>query len=219
MKGTTTLLESQCEALRGLPPDQFKAAVIAIWDYELYGSEDCEDPVARMALGMVKPLIDKRERLSKSGKAGAESRWQTDGNPMANDSKPMAIDSNSMANGWQTDGNPMPKEESRKKKVESRKEIYRRFTPPSVEQVREYVAEKGYKVDPESFVDFYESKGWMVGKNKMKDWKASVRTWARSQRQESTAKGKKPSGKFDNFGSSGTDWDAVTAQIMEAQGL
>ena len=111
----------------------------------------------------------------------------------------------------------MPKEESRKKKVESRKEIYRRFTPPSVEQVREYVAEKGYKVDPESFVDFYESKGWMVGKNKMTDWKASVRTWARSQRQEVTAKGKKPSGKFDNFSSSGTDWDAITVKIMEAQ--
>ena len=36
-------------------------------------------------------------------------------------------------------------------------------------------------MDPEKFIDFYESKGWMVGKNKMKDWKAAVRTWERSE--------------------------------------
>jgi len=52
-----------------------------------------------------------------------------------------------------------------------------RFTPPSIEEVREYCLERGNGIDAERFVNFYESKGWMVGKNKMKDWKASVRTW------------------------------------------
>lgn len=52
-----------------------------------------------------------------------------------------------------------------------------RFTPPSVDQVRDYCLERGNNVDPERFVDFYSTKGWMVGKNKMKDWKAAVRTW------------------------------------------
>jgi len=54
----------------------------------------------------------------------------------------------------------------------------KRFTPPSVEEVKEYILEKGYSIDPNNFVDFYESKGWMVGRNKMKAWKAAVRNWA-----------------------------------------
>lgn len=52
-----------------------------------------------------------------------------------------------------------------------------RFTPPTLSEVQAYIEEKGYHVDADSFIDFYASKGWMVGKNKMKDWKASVRTW------------------------------------------
>ena len=56
----------------------------------------------------------------------------------------------------------------------------RKFTPPSVEEVREYCSERGNNVDPDKFVDFYDSKGWMVGKNKMKDWRAAVRTWERT---------------------------------------
>ena len=55
------------------------------------------------------------------------------------------------------------------------------FQPPTVDEVREYCKERGNDVDPETFVDFYESKGWMVGKTKMKDWKAAIRTWERSE--------------------------------------
>lgn len=52
-----------------------------------------------------------------------------------------------------------------------------RFAPPTLEEVKEYCRERGNKVDPEKFIDFYTMKGWMVGKNKMKDWRAAVRTW------------------------------------------
>ena len=52
-----------------------------------------------------------------------------------------------------------------------------RFIPPTVDEVREYCLERKNNVDPERFVDFYASKGWMIGKSKMKDWKAAVRTW------------------------------------------
>ena len=52
-----------------------------------------------------------------------------------------------------------------------------RFTPPAVDEVRDYCRERGNSVDAERFVDFYAAKGWMVGKNRMKDWKAAVRTW------------------------------------------
>lgn len=52
-----------------------------------------------------------------------------------------------------------------------------RFTPPAAEEVAAYCRERNNNVDPQSFIDFYDSKGWMIGKNKMKDWKAAVRTW------------------------------------------
>ena len=52
-----------------------------------------------------------------------------------------------------------------------------RFSPPTVDAVAEYVREKGYHVNADRFVAFYQQKGWMVGKNHMKDWKAAVRTW------------------------------------------
>lgn len=53
-----------------------------------------------------------------------------------------------------------------------------RFLPPKVEEVRAYCHEQGYtRVDPERFIDYYQSNGWKVGKNPMKDWKAAVRGW------------------------------------------
>ena len=53
----------------------------------------------------------------------------------------------------------------------------RRFVPPSVEEVKAYCKERGNSVDAQKFVDFYASKGWKVGNQGMKDWKAAVRTW------------------------------------------
>ncbi len=51
------------------------------------------------------------------------------------------------------------------------------FVKPTVEEVLAYCRERKSTVSAQAFVDFYESKGWMVGKNHMKDWKAAVRTW------------------------------------------
>lgn len=67
----------------------------------------------------------------------------------------------------------------------------KRFTPPTLEEVKEYCNERGNSVNPETFINFYESKGWYVGKNKMKDWKACVRTWennGRRRKEEPQAK-------------------------------
>lgn len=55
-----------------------------------------------------------------------------------------------------------------------------RFVPPSIEEVEAYCKERNNNVDPERFIDYYTSNGWVVGKNKMKDWKAAVRTWEKS---------------------------------------
>ena len=55
-----------------------------------------------------------------------------------------------------------------------------RFTPPTLEEVQSYCRERGNNVDAERFINHYTSNGWMVGRNKMKDWKASVRTWEKN---------------------------------------
>lgn len=59
-----------------------------------------------------------------------------------------------------------------------------RFTPPTVNEVQEYCSERNNGIDAQTFIDFYESKGWLIGKNKMKDWKAAVRTWESKRKAE-----------------------------------
>lgn len=57
-----------------------------------------------------------------------------------------------------------------------------RFVPPTLNEVQDFILKNGYSVDADRFMDFYEAKGWMIGKNKMKDWKAAVRNWQRGQK-------------------------------------
>lgn len=56
-----------------------------------------------------------------------------------------------------------------------------RFQKPTIEEIRQYCQERNNSVDPEKFFNVYESKGWLVGKSPMKDWKAAVRTWEQRQ--------------------------------------
>lgn len=69
-----------------------------------------------------------------------------------------------------------------------------RFRPPSVDQVRTYCQERGNGIDPEAFVDYYKARGWMVGKSKMKDWQAAVRTWERKAKERPRSNGSEVDG-------------------------
>ena len=60
-----------------------------------------------------------------------------------------------------------------------------RFQKPTIEQLKEYMREQGMNDIAENWLNHYEANGWMVGKNKMKDWKASVRTWKINQKNNS----------------------------------
>lgn len=80
---------------------------------------------------------------------------------------------------------PKESKESIKKVKECKRNI-RNKIPPALEDVKAYIDEQGYNVDPEAFMDYYDSKGWYVGRNKMKDWKAAVRNWNRNQRSNNT---------------------------------
>ena len=59
-----------------------------------------------------------------------------------------------------------------------------RFTPPSLDEVRGYCLERKNNVNAEQFVDFYSAKGWRVGNQTMRDWRAAVRTWERREQAD-----------------------------------
>ena len=81
-------------------------------------------------------------------------------------------------------------EECKESKKDSMPPRRTRFTPPTVEEVKAYCAERGNHVDADRFVDFYTANGWTQGRGKpIKDWKACVRTWERSDREEQKAEG------------------------------
>ena len=61
-----------------------------------------------------------------------------------------------------------------------------RFKKPTLDEVKNYCILRKNNIDAEAFIDFYESKNWQIGKNKMKDWKACVRTWERRETKKPT---------------------------------
>ena len=142
---------------------------------------------------------DTSRKRSDAGKSGASRRWAPDtatatdyGKPkqdMANDSKAAPDDGK---NGYtKTETNTNTNTETNTPSSDGvDKPRAKRFTPPTVEQVAAYVRERRSPVDPQEFVDFYASKGWMVGKTPMKDWKAACRNaekwdrWNKAQPQQ-----------------------------------
>lgn len=73
------------------------------------------------------------------------------------------------------------------------------FKKPTLEEVQSYCNERKNSVDAQRFIDFYESKGWKVGRNPMKDWKACVRTWEKRQTPQPQANNGLPSGSYTDF--------------------
>lgn len=155
--------------------------------------------------------IETTQRRSNAGKLGAEKRWGMANNGNAIDSQAnngnainaITNDGNakkSMANDgkrWQDKDKDIDIDIVKDKDIKEKKENNlkenkentpsKRFVKPTLEAVRQYVAQQGYGIDPEAFIDYYESKGWKVGTSPMKDWKAAVRTWARNNKQQQPA--------------------------------
>lgn len=73
----------------------------------------------------------------------------------------------------------------------------KQFIPPTVEEVSAYCQERGNGIDANRFVDYYESRGWLIGKNKMKSWKAAVRTWEGNNKDKGVTKVVKS--EYNNF--------------------
>lgn len=69
---------------------------------------------------------------------------------------------------------------------ENNKLFSKKFTKPTLEEVKSYCQERNNNIDAEHFIDYYESNGWKVGRNSMKDWKATIRTWEKNNLSKAT---------------------------------
>lgn len=207
MRESFTFYKSFAEGLKPLDDATYRRLSDALINYALYDETPDLEGLELTVFQSWKANIDASNRRKDNGKNGG--RPKTENN--------RTITENNRTKPKITEGKPNKKEKENKKETITEKDSIGRFTPPTPAEVQAYVAEKGYTIDAFKFCDFYESKGWFVGKNKMKDWKAAVRNWARSQRQESTANGSRSTNRFNNFEPTGTDWDAVADRIMEAE--
>lgn len=153
---------------------------------------------------MVKDEIS--QKRSQAGKRGLQNRWEDKKNNSVDyqQNKEMkgdevvGEDSKCIANAKQMHSKPIAIKENKIKEYIEEKDIpngiskkkdenAQRFVPPTIEEVKSYVEEKGYlSVDAERFVNFYESKGWYVGKNKMKNWKSAVANWQKTEQNQKT---------------------------------
>ena len=183
MRNSFVFYSSWWIAIRNLPRDVQGDVLTAIVEYGLSG-ETTEQlkPIAKAMLTMAKTQIDINNQRFENGKKGGR------GKPKQNqtETKPEPKQN-------QTETKPEPnvnvndnviKEKSFSKIEKDKKKGEKGFSPPSLSEVKKFVEEKGYNVDAESFIAFYESKGWFIGKNKMKNWRMAVITWSKRAENE-----------------------------------
>lgn len=224
MRESIVFYRSFYEAIKELPAEEFRNAVMAIMEYGLNDSEIDTSGVAKAILIMAKPQIDKNNKRYENGLRGGtkpkqnQNGTKTEPNPNQTVTK---VEPTPNQNGTKAEPkrtNPEPNDNDNVNDnvndIKESEEKKPRFYPPTLEELKKYIADNKYNVDPERFIDYYTANGWTVGKNRMKDWKAAVRNWDRSQksggrmRQESTAKTK-----FSNFEQRSYDYAALESAL------
>lgn len=201
-----TWYRSYYDALKEIPAEEFRAIVLAVCAYALDGEESELSGVARAIFTLIRPTLE-------VGRSKAENRSRSEQTLLSDEqdsNKREQTENKRKQTGnkrKQTDNKPeqtrKEKEKEKEREKESENDSYcsppppsgpKRFVPPTLAEVQSYVAERQSPVDPQGFIDFYASNGWMVGKTPMKDWKAACRnaeTWERWSRTEDSAPPKK----------------------------
>ena len=140
---------------------------------EFVGNERFRWPAAKQAIDLT---AERNEKLRENGLKGGRPKSKE------NQTEPNETKQN------QSEPNETCKEKKRKEMKRNEKDIVeKRFAPPSTQEVEEYCKERGNSVDAQMFVDFYSAKGWKVGSQTMKDWRACVRTWERRDNRKPVA--------------------------------
>lgn len=172
---TLVLFPEVLDITQKFTDEQFGALMRAAFAYRLNGEAySGEDVAVDVAFRMISNQIDRYqercETLANNAKGSkdeqkAAKNQQEEAKPQQSDPPIQSI----------SISNPCPIQSSNSGIEADKPPTRRRFKPPTLEEVREYVTSRNSPVDPQGFIDFYASKGWMVGKTPMKDWKAACR--------------------------------------------
>lgn len=174
------------EVLKTLKDDEIGRLFVMMLGYAETGEEPTSFtgneaflfPVAKQ---MIDLAAERAETLRQNGSKGGIAKSKNK-QALANDSKSYQ----ELANDSKDEQNIAEKKRNEKKGNEKKTPSeYRRFTPPTVEEVAAYCKERGNSVNADRFCAFYASKGWKVGNQPMKDWKAAVITW---EKRDTTTK-------------------------------
>ena len=183
---------SWLEAIKELDREDQLDALLSIMYYQAYhieASDELTGP-AKAIYYMAKPVADnlyqRRVTNAENGKKGGRPKSTksneelqdkvTKGNPKKNrnktETKPIGY---SEKNLYENDNDNENENDNENDKSN------RRFAKPTIDEVISYCEERNNDVDPQRWYAYYESNGWRVGKNPMKDWQACVRTWERNE--------------------------------------
>lgn len=181
-----------------VPDETAGKAIKSVFQYFDTGEAPALDPLTFAVFAAIKPYIDEAfddfKRTQEKNRANVQKRWaqkDTTGNqslPLdttGNQSLPPDTKHTEAEAEAETEAEAEGEGAYRADQPpRTRPQARTRFVPPTVAQVTEYVKQRGSRVDPQGFLDFYAAKGWKIGKTPMKDWKAACRNAEHWERWE-----------------------------------
>lgn len=174
-RGQFTFYRSFWDAISNIPKKDRLPILEAIIQFGLDGAEPQLSGMQLAIFSLVKPTLISSQKKSANGKLGGSK-------PKANSKQSVTEKEVESEKEVEIEEEEEKEKENEYSSLSTKKNIKKKFQKPSIDEVKTYCQENGYSVDAQTFVDFYESKGWLVGKNPMKDWQAAVRTWEKSDR-------------------------------------
>lgn len=164
---TITMFESFYIAAQDMDTEDRVKFYEAIMVYGFYGEEPELSGMVKTVFTAIKPVIERSRQMRESGRKGGRPR-KTEETVKTPFFSPLLTERK---------GKEKEKDMEMEKDMDKERKKGTRFAPPTIEDVTAYCFERGNNVDPQRFIDFYQSKGWKIGNASMKDWKAAVRTW------------------------------------------
>lgn len=198
-----TFYRSYYESISALPDDEQLKLYKAICAYALNEELNEMSGVVFAMFNIIKPTLDSSRKKAENGAAGGHAG---EGKEKQRKSKPKAKNSKNKAKENQVESESKDKAMYEEKQDESNSEIKneneienkidieienkkKSFIPPTVEEAEQYCRECGFDIDAEYFVDYYTACGWMVGRRKMRDWRAAIRYWNKNQKNRNISGG------------------------------
>lgn len=181
MKKAFVLYADQYEPIRTLSDAQSGILFKMLFEYNNTGTTpDAEktDPMVFMAFMFLKNTLDRDNdkylKKCEKNKENADKRWN------ANASERIPMNANH-ADRDKNRGRDKDRYINLLSDSHESGQTKKQFKKPSIEEITIYCQERKNRVDPDKFFNFYESKGWMIGKNKMKNWRSAIITWEKGE--------------------------------------